>query len=127
VVFRAAFNTGLPIETRQGHSFALGYYKPFGLDATIYLGKQDLQFENNTPGDILIRVVRRSETLVVLFYGTKDRKVEVENTRMDRAASGGWMTSWVRTVARAGMDLKTEVLKSYYQAEPVETVEELNN
>lgn len=72
--FRAAFNAGLPILDRRNHSYAVPYYKPFGLDATIYLGGQDFTFHNNTPGDILIQTIVDEDDLRFVLYGTSDNR-----------------------------------------------------
>lgn len=72
--FRAAFFGGLPIERRRAHSYAVPYYKPFGLDAAIYLGALDLQFTNDTPGDLLMQTFIESDNIYFVFYGTKDER-----------------------------------------------------
>lgn len=77
--FRAAFSGGFPITQRKNHSYAVPYYKPFGLDAAIYLGALDLRFKNDTPGDILIQTFVENDDLFFVFYGTSDkRKVTFE-------------------------------------------------
>ncbi len=55
-VFRAAVAAGLPIKVRKSHSLYVTYYKQYGmgLDATVFPGKQDMQFENDTPGPIIL-------------------------------------------------------------------------
>lgn len=78
-VYRGAIETGLPITKRRNHSFVIPYYGEVGLDATIYLGGQDLMFANDTPGDILIQQYAYGTQLYTIIYGTNDgRKVELE-------------------------------------------------
>ncbi len=78
-LFRAAYFGGLPILDRRSHSYTVPYYKPIGLDATIYLGGQDLVVKNNTPGDILVQAFVEGDNLFFTFYGTHDqRKVVTE-------------------------------------------------
>lgn len=72
--FRAAFSGGLPITQRRNHSYAVPYYKPFGLDAAIYLGALDFRFQNDTPGNILIQTFTEGENLFFVFYGTNDKR-----------------------------------------------------
>jgi vancomycin resistance protein YoaR len=72
--FRAAFTGGLPIKSRRAHSYAVPYYKPFGLDAAIYLGALDFRFINDTPGNILIQTFIENDNLFFVFYGTKDQR-----------------------------------------------------
>ncbi|MEK7447629.1 MAG: VanW family protein [Patescibacteria group bacterium] len=69
--FRAALNAGLPILSRSAHAYPVGYYKPFGVDATIYLPSPDLIFQNDTPGYILVQTHINGNKLYFDFYGTK--------------------------------------------------------
>ncbi len=78
-VYRAAFNGGLPITKRRNHSYAVSYYQPYGMDATIYLGSQDFKFDNDTPGDLLLQTYMEGNDLYFVFYGTHDdREVVIE-------------------------------------------------
>lgn len=78
-VYRAAFSGGFPIDQRRNHSYAVPYYKPYGLDATIYLGGQDFKFTNDTPADLLIQAFMEGDNLYFVFYGTADgRTVALE-------------------------------------------------
>jgi len=74
-VFRAAFFSGLPVLERHPHSYQLHYYRPPGLDATIYQPWRDLKFKNDTPGDLLVLTQVRGSKLYVRFFGTPDREV----------------------------------------------------
>ncbi len=74
-VFRAAFFAGLPILERHPHSYQLRYYRPSGLDATVYGPWIDLKFKNDTPGDLLLRTYIRGTRLFVRLFGTRDRSV----------------------------------------------------
>jgi len=139
-VFRAAFKAGFPMVDRRNHSYAVPYYKPHGLDATIYLGGQDFRFSNDTPGDITMQAFTSGQTLFFVFYGQDDgRKVAVEgpfisNYRKAPApeiietdqlpvgemveaspAHDGFSSQWVRRVWKPGAEAQEEVLKSYYR------------
>ena len=72
--FRAAFSGGFPIVNRKPHSYAVPYYKPYGLDATVYIGAADLRFKNDSPGDLLIQTFIEENNLYFIFYGTSDRR-----------------------------------------------------
>jgi vancomycin resistance protein YoaR len=72
--FRAALNAGLPINERHFHAYPVSYYKPFGVDATIYLPYPDLQFTNDTGNYILIQTRIEGTKLYFDFYGTKAEK-----------------------------------------------------
>jgi vancomycin resistance protein YoaR len=69
--FRAALNAGLPIVERLYHAYPVQYYKPFGVDATVYLPKPDLVFKNDTGHYILIQTRINGTKLYFDFYGTK--------------------------------------------------------
>lgn len=139
-VFRAAFTAGLPMVDRRNHSYAVPYYKPHGLDATIYLGGQDFRFSNDTPGDITMQVFTSGANLYFVFYGQDDgRKVAVEGPFISNyskapsptiieteelppgqmvemsPAHNGFASKWVRRVWKPGEELQEEVLKSYYR------------
>jgi len=77
-VYRAAFFAGLPIVERKPHSYQLRYYRPAGLDATVYAPWVDLKFKNDTPGDLLLKTYVRGTKLIVRLFGTKDREVQWE-------------------------------------------------
>lgn len=82
-LFRAALNTGLPIEERHAHSYRVGYYEQNsgpGLDATVFSPSYDLKFKNDTKNHILIQAKTdiNNYSLVFELYGTKDgRTVEL--------------------------------------------------
>ena len=84
--YRAALYAGLPITSRRPHSYAVSYYSQIvghGLDATIYLGGQDLKFTNDTPGHILIQAYTDGYHAYFKFYGTSDgRQVEFEGPEL---------------------------------------------
>lgn len=80
-VYRAALLAGFPIVKRAPHSLYVTYYEEYGvgIDATIFPGSQDLVFQNNTPGPLLIQAYTTDEhDAVVNIYGTPDgREVEL--------------------------------------------------
>jgi|GEM_PF-5082347 len=119
-VFRAALNAGLTIDERRAHSLVFEKYAPTGLDATIYLGQQDLKFTNNTPGDVLMKFVMRDEKLVTVFYGTKDtRQVSLEKTKHWEGFDGRTATHWTRKV-QYKQSAEEETFVSNYRAPQVE-------
>jgi len=82
-VYYASLLANLEIVERQNHSFAVGYV-PDGLDATVFFGKLDFRFKNNT--EYPIKLVTSSydkngsRWLNVKIYGTKvdDTYVKLE-------------------------------------------------
>ncbi|MBT3704681.1 hypothetical protein HOG17_02780 [Candidatus Peregrinibacteria bacterium] len=81
-MYRAAIFSGLPITARAPHSYAVSYYSKIlgaGLDATIYLGGQDLKFVNDTEANILVNAYTDGNDAHFKFYGTSDgRTVSME-------------------------------------------------
>lgn len=77
--FRAALNSGLPINERSNHSLVVSYYndpsngRP-GTDATIYDPAPDLKFTNDTGHYILFEAEMFTDTqdLRFTFWGTSD-------------------------------------------------------
>ncbi len=77
-VFRAALYSGLPITERRPHSYIVSYYKPLGMDATIYGPHPDLRFLNDTGNNILLQIKIEGTKLSFEFWGTSDgRKIEI--------------------------------------------------
>ncbi len=75
-VFRATFNSGLPVTQRRNHSYRVSYYEPAGTDATIYDPAPDYRFMNDTGHHILIQARFSGDSVYFDFWGTKDgRKV----------------------------------------------------
>jgi vancomycin resistance protein YoaR len=86
-MYRAILFAGLPVTDRAPHSYAVSYYSQVlghGLDATIYLGGQDLKFTNDTGYPILVHTYTVDDyELYFDFYGTADgRSVELEGPKI---------------------------------------------
>lgn len=76
-LFRAVFNSGLPVIERRNHSYRVQYYEPAGTDATIYSPSPDFKFKNDTGNNLLIQTRVEGNKAIFEFWGTKDgRKVE---------------------------------------------------
>lgn len=141
-VFRAALNGGFPIPARRNHSYAVPYYKPFGLDAAIYLGQLDFRFKNDTPGDILIQSYTEEDNIYFVLYGTRDNRTvslsgpyisahkqapeptvfETEDLPSGEMsvvseAHDGFTTEWIRTIAKSGQ-VERETFRSVYRPWP---------
>jgi len=136
--FRAALSGGLVIRQRRNHSYAVPYYKPYGLDAAIYLGALDMRFRNDTPGSILIQTFTEGDNLFFVFYGTDDgRKVslsgpfisdykeapealvyESEDLPLGEMqeigqAHDGFRAEWIRRVEKDGEIKKSHFISEY--------------
>ena len=71
-IFRATFNSGLPVTQRRNHSYRVSYYEPAGTDATIYDPAPDYRFRNDTNHHVLIQTRIEGDDLIFDLWGTKD-------------------------------------------------------
>ncbi len=99
-VFRAALNAGLEITERRNHAYPVQYYKPYGMDATIYIPRPDLKFKNNTPGSILMLPKIVGTELTFTFYGTSDgRTTTIDGPHiLESNPDGSMRTIFTQTV-----------------------------
>jgi vancomycin resistance protein YoaR len=82
-VFNAAYEAGLPIESRTNHALYISHY-PQGRDATVNYPDLDLKFRNDTGKWMLLRTFVGSSALTVKLYGTpQNRRVESETTPLE--------------------------------------------
>jgi vancomycin resistance protein YoaR len=82
-VFNAAYEAGLPIETRTNHALYISHY-PQGRDATVNFPDIDLKFRNDTGKWLLLRTFVGSSALTVKLYGTPpNRRVESETAPLE--------------------------------------------
>jgi vancomycin resistance protein YoaR len=102
-IFRAAINAGLKITARKNHAYPVRYYKPYGMDATIYIPNPDLRFTNNTRNAILVLSSIENSTLTFRFYGTKDgRQVEIDGPHiLESNPDGSMKTTFSQKVVDA--------------------------
>jgi vancomycin resistance protein YoaR len=88
-VFNAAYEAGLPIETRTNHALYISHY-PQGRDATVNYPDIDLKFRNDTGNWLLVRTFVGSSALTVKLYGTpQNRRVESETAPLEVTGSPG--------------------------------------
>jgi vancomycin resistance protein YoaR len=118
-VFRAALQSGLKITERKNHAYPVQYYRPYGLDATIYIPKPDLKFVNNTPGAILIIPEIDGTLLTFSMYGTRDsRKVTIDGPHiLESNPDGSMKTVFTQTVTNSlGEDFINDTFWSNYKS-----------
>lgn len=90
--YRAVLAAGYPVTSRRNHSYAVSYYKPLGLDATVYPPTVDMKFLNDTPNHILMQSFTIDAKAYYNFYGTKThRKVHM---------IGPFYSSWISPPAK---------------------------
>jgi vancomycin resistance protein YoaR len=79
-VFNAAYEAGLPIESRTNHALYISHY-PQGRDATVNYPDLDLKFRNDTGHWLLLRTWVGSSSLTVALYGTPVHRRVVSETK----------------------------------------------
>lgn len=72
--YRAVLAAGYPVTQRRNHSYAVSYYKPLGLDATVYPPSVDMKFMNDTPHYMLMQSFTLKNKAYYNFYGTKTNR-----------------------------------------------------
>jgi vancomycin resistance protein YoaR len=125
-VFRAAVAAGLPIVFRKSHSLYVTYYKQYGvgLDAAVFPGKQDLTFENDTQGPVvLLGMTDDEDNAYSTLYGIDDdRTVMMDGpyfgyTRkepvMGRTLRNN-QVGWVQRVTKPDGTTREELLVAQY-------------
>lgn len=125
-VFRAAVAAGLPIDKRKSHSLYVTYYKQYGmgLDATVYPGRQDMTFRNDTPGPlILVGKTDEHDNAYSTLYGVDDeRTVELEGPYFGYTHSEPVMgrtlrsseVAWIQRVTNADGTTREDLLVAQY-------------
>ncbi len=129
-VYRAAMAAGLPIATRKSHSLYVTYYKQYGvgMDATVFPGKQDLRFENDTPGPvILVSKTDEQDNAYSTLYGIDDERTVVldgpyfgythKEPVMGRTLRSGEV-AWVQRVIRADGTVREQLQVAQFSGLP---------
>src|SRR3989339_977406 len=154
--YRGVWEYGFPIQQRINHSYSVRYYFPQGTDATIYPPYKDMQFLNDSPGDLLIQTHYEDGRAYFIYFGTRDgRQTElmgpyvwgqtsVPGDRVEYTTDippgtsrkvgervPGSRAGWLRIVRGEGGGEKQEMVYSLYEARPIYTqigvtAEELN-
>ncbi|MFH0837739.1 MAG: VanW family protein, partial [Patescibacteria group bacterium] len=73
--YRAVLAAGFPVTARRNHSYAVSYYKPLGLDATVYPPTVELKFINDSPNHLLMQSFTVGNKAYYNFYGTKTNRM----------------------------------------------------
>ncbi|MFH0820170.1 MAG: VanW family protein [Candidatus Peregrinibacteria bacterium] len=73
-LYRAILAGGFPVTKRKNHTYAVSYYLPIGLDATVYPPSADLKFINDLPGALLMQSFAIGNKAYWNFYGTRDQR-----------------------------------------------------
>jgi vancomycin resistance protein YoaR len=118
-VFRTAIFAGLKITARRNHAYPISYYRPYGMDATIYIPNPDLRFINNTPGHIFLQSSISGTKLTFQMYGTRDgRQVAVDGPHiLESNPDGSMRTIFTQEVSNAeGQNFIRDSFRSNYKS-----------
>jgi vancomycin resistance protein YoaR len=75
-LYNAAFFAGLRLDAHQAHQFYISRY-PMGREATVSWGGPELEFTNDWPAGLLMKVYADDGSITVRFYSSKlGRRVE---------------------------------------------------
>ena len=72
--YRAVLAAGFPVTARRNHSYAVSYYKPLGLDATVYPPTVEMKFINDTSNHMVMQSFTVGNKAYYNFYGTKTNR-----------------------------------------------------
>jgi hypothetical protein len=129
-MFRAMLNAGFTPVEREAHSLYVTYYEQYGvgIDATIFPGKQDLTFVNDTDSYLLVQAYEDGFDAYVNIYGKDDgREVDLQGPFF---ASTAHMSStdlsglhhneiaWVHKVRYSDGRETENIVRSQYRAIP---------
>lgn len=114
-MFRAALDSGLQITDRSNHAYAVHYYAPIGMDATIYPPNPDMKFINNTPGSILVQTSQSGQSLTYEFYGTSDGRKSSTQILYTNATEENGGTAAFRYIVEGGSKPQNVVFTSTYK------------
>lgn len=130
-VYRAALAAGLPITEQKNHSLFVTYYEAFGVgqDATVFPGRQNFKFVNDTGKPLIIQAYNEGDEAFVHLYGFDDgRSVAISgpyfsSTMPENFLPGGKKIrgneiGWQRAVVMPGGEAKNEAFVSRYNAIP---------
>ncbi|PIS32094.1 hypothetical protein COT40_01875 [Candidatus Peregrinibacteria bacterium CG08_land_8_20_14_0_20_41_10] len=142
-LYRAALKAGLPITVRKPHSYAVSYYYPYGLDATISQPQPDLRFVNDTAGPLVIQGYTEKNKVYFKLYGLADgRTTELKGpfvsnwvepppdqiiettelplgqTEIKEKPHRGFKARWIRQIFSSNGKTITEEILSSYEARP---------
>jgi len=130
-LYMAANYAGLEIVERNPHYAELPYIQP-GLDATVWFGENgwgalDMQFKNNTDGDILLRQsVNDDGFMIAQIYGEKPtgKQVSMDSEKVEENPNKGIKWATYKTIKDNGKVLEDglmyETVYSYNPPTPPE-------
>ncbi|ALM09781.1 MAG TPA: hypothetical protein DEB30_04750 [Candidatus Peribacter riflensis] len=130
-VFRAILQSGFGYERRANHSMYVSYYEKYGvgIDATVFPGKQDLTFVNDTANYLLFQAYTEGSEVTVQIYGTPDGRTsevigpffsssDFTDYPAEERTPRGNEIAWVQRITFADGREKKRVITSRYTSLP---------
>lgn len=120
-LFRTIFFAGLKVIARASHSFEVKYYRPAGLDATVFDPHPNLIFENDTKNLLLIQnyVDLKRTKMYFKFFGKNDgRRLRFEGPTVKDSVGElkeHYRVTWVRYIEYADGTTDSEKFHSVYK------------
>jgi|GEM_PF-1485650 len=120
-LFRTVFFAGLKVIARASHSFEVKYYRPAGLDATVFDPHPNLIFENDTKNLILIQNyvdLKRTKMYFKIFGKNDGRRLYFEGPAVKDSVGElkeHYRVTWIRRIEYADGTTETEKFHSVYR------------
>ncbi len=120
-LFRTIFFAGLDITQRVNHSFEVKYYRPVGLDATIFDPSPDLRFLNDTEYLLLVQnyVDLKRTKMYFKIFGKKDgRRMTFEGPIYGGTTgkeNDRYQYTWYRNIEFKDGKKRRDTFHSYYK------------
>jgi vancomycin resistance protein VanW len=113
LLYRNALELGLSIKERNPHTRTI-LSVPTGMDATVWFGRSDLKFTNNSKVPLLFAVQVDSDSLKVEFLGSQDGQSHLPKYNLRRSVAPAGPGKVEVTVERQDGDQLTLLSRDIY-------------
>ncbi|NMC83457.1 MAG: hypothetical protein GYA63_11445 [Armatimonadetes bacterium] len=120
-LYNVALEMGLPITQRRNHSLKVKYV-PAGRDATVYWGRQDLAFRNDTDSPLYFRAYTSRSSLIIETWADSPLKRTVRVSSTSRYKGDTLIAQVYRTITENGRKRSELVSTDTYKPTPTEPV-----
>jgi hypothetical protein len=120
VLYRTAWNAGLPIRERHNHSYWLRHYadQP-GLEAAVYQGLLDLRIVNDSTGTLYVAAQAEAGLLRITLWGSDDGRSVSSAVDAPAYHTGGAKVVNTRAISRGdGRLLRSDTVVTHYRPAP---------
>jgi len=120
-LYNVALEMGLPITQRKNHSLKV-HYVPAGRDATVYWGRQDLAFRNDTESPLYFRAYTNRNSLIIETWADSPLNRTVRISSTSRYRGDTLIAQVYRTITENGHRRSELVSTDTYKPTPTEPV-----